>query len=499
MISDEIIPLGIYRFDTRASVLRDGKGNVVALRSQSMKVLARLCKEPGEIVSKPVLFEDIWGETYVTDASLVQCIREIRNTLSDDDFKLIRTFPRQGYMVVPSEKAGSTVEASTRLPVVTVLTFEGEKDTAKGGITNDLIAAMTKYSDLSVVSQRTVAALSARALTIREIASETGSDYVLCGRVRNQDGNAQIAVELIDAEADCVVWTEAFEIAASGTGDGRADVVDKIAATLGYLTTYFRPPAGNSGMGRAVRLHLEARLEMNKQTDASIERAEKLNRLAVKADPTLTFGYVGLAFTFYLRHGLDLWPAGPEDALRIADEFAEKAVAIAPDDPSVLFARSAVFSSQGKIEMSTACLERAIQLNPSDSSLRVALAEDHAFMGNVEASLKQIELASHSDVVYPDWLKRSRAFILWAADRHTEALEGVREDPLTPTGLLLQKCVILVANGCLDEARQTMETFKSERPNHSIDFEYLRMAKKFRDKSKAQAWIEALRMAGLPE
>jgi cholera toxin transcriptional activator len=55
------------------------------LRAQSSEVLQALMRSPGETVSKEQLFQQVWGRREVTNDSLVQCIKEIRQTLGDSN------------------------------------------------------------------------------------------------------------------------------------------------------------------------------------------------------------------------------------------------------------------------------------------------------------------------------------------------------------------------------------------------------------------------------
>jgi hypothetical protein len=50
-------------------------------------------------VSKQELFEAVWPAIAVSDDSLVQCIRELRDKIGDYDHRLIRTVHRRGYLL----------------------------------------------------------------------------------------------------------------------------------------------------------------------------------------------------------------------------------------------------------------------------------------------------------------------------------------------------------------------------------------------------------------
>ena len=59
-----------------------------------------LAEHAGRVASKEELLEAVWLGVVVTEDSLVQCVKEIREALSDDTH-IIKTVPRRGYLFVP--------------------------------------------------------------------------------------------------------------------------------------------------------------------------------------------------------------------------------------------------------------------------------------------------------------------------------------------------------------------------------------------------------------
>ncbi len=68
-------------------------------RRKVFEVLRHLAESGGQLVGKPVLFERVWPGMEVTDDVLVQCVRELRQILGDNQHKLIRTVHRRGYLL----------------------------------------------------------------------------------------------------------------------------------------------------------------------------------------------------------------------------------------------------------------------------------------------------------------------------------------------------------------------------------------------------------------
>ena len=67
-----------------------------------MKVLIYLVSRQEVIVSRDELFEQVWPEVYVSEASLTRCISILRKLLNDSAVnpKIILTVRNQGYRII---------------------------------------------------------------------------------------------------------------------------------------------------------------------------------------------------------------------------------------------------------------------------------------------------------------------------------------------------------------------------------------------------------------
>jgi Tol biopolymer transport system component/DNA-binding winged helix-turn-helix (wHTH) protein len=81
----------------RGCLLRDGQE--IKLRPKSFELLAYLVENPGRLVTKDELMKAVWSEAFVTDDSLVQCVRDVRRALGDDSQHQVKTVPRRGYIL----------------------------------------------------------------------------------------------------------------------------------------------------------------------------------------------------------------------------------------------------------------------------------------------------------------------------------------------------------------------------------------------------------------
>src|SRR5260370_4681607 len=87
-----------FALDLARGCLRAGDQEI-DLRPKTFEVLCYLAENAGRLVRKQELFEAVWPNVSVYDDSLVQCIRELRQKLGDDDRRLIKTVSRRGYLL----------------------------------------------------------------------------------------------------------------------------------------------------------------------------------------------------------------------------------------------------------------------------------------------------------------------------------------------------------------------------------------------------------------
>jgi TolB-like protein/DNA-binding winged helix-turn-helix (wHTH) protein/Flp pilus assembly protein TadD len=96
---------------TRGCLLRGHEE--IKLRPKSFEVLKYLIENHGRLISKDELIQAAWGDTAVTDDSLVKCLKDIRQALDDEAHQIIKTVPRRGYIFAAEISDNSIAPATT--------------------------------------------------------------------------------------------------------------------------------------------------------------------------------------------------------------------------------------------------------------------------------------------------------------------------------------------------------------------------------------------------
>lgn len=90
-----------WRIEPSLSRVESSAGQV-RVHPKAMQVLVSLASRPGEVLSKEELLDEVWPDTFVTDAVLTSAIWELRKALNDDarNPTLIETIPKRGYRLI---------------------------------------------------------------------------------------------------------------------------------------------------------------------------------------------------------------------------------------------------------------------------------------------------------------------------------------------------------------------------------------------------------------
>jgi DNA-binding winged helix-turn-helix (wHTH) protein len=85
------------RHNFAGGFVRDRDGRAIPLRPQAFDLLKYLLQNAGRLVTKDELMKAVWPGVFVTDDSLVQCVREVRRAIRDADQSVLRAVPKRGY------------------------------------------------------------------------------------------------------------------------------------------------------------------------------------------------------------------------------------------------------------------------------------------------------------------------------------------------------------------------------------------------------------------
>ncbi|MFQ5565646.1 MAG: BTAD domain-containing putative transcriptional regulator, partial [Paracoccaceae bacterium] len=122
-------------------------------------------------------------------------------------------------------------------PAVAVLPFrnlgeERGQDYFSDGLTEDIIAALTRWRSFPVTARHSSFAFRGRRFEVGEAGRELGARYLLEGSVRRHGARVRISVQLSDCETEAHLWAERYDRELIDIFEVQDDITRRIAATV---------------------------------------------------------------------------------------------------------------------------------------------------------------------------------------------------------------------------------------------------------------------------
>ena len=181
----------------RRQLLRNGGD--VHLTPKAFDLLALLIARRPAVVAKADIHKQLWPDTFVSDATLVGLVKELRRALDDHEGDFIRTAHRVGYAFAASDEREPDRTSTTRFWLIAGTRRFALQDGANViGRDPDTDVML----DVAGVSRRHAQiVVSADTATIEDLGSKNGTlvgDRPVRGRIelRNAD-RIQLATELL--------------------------------------------------------------------------------------------------------------------------------------------------------------------------------------------------------------------------------------------------------------------------------------------------------------
>ena len=298
---------------------------------------------------------------------------------------------------------GSRPSETAARPAIAILPFLNQGDDSSreyfaDGLTQDLITALGRFPELTVMSWNAVSAYRRASATPGEIARRLGVRYQVEGSVLQTGERARVAAQLVDSDGR-VLWSARFDEPYSDLFVLQDKITTQVAGALAIRVTEIEQrrvltkPSANLASYDYV---LRARPALQRPTRAELAEARSLLRRAIEIDPNYAAAYAALAETYFTAASMG-WAESPSEAVDRAEDMANKALALDESDvrAHVILGRIHIFHqryAQARVEM-----DRAIALNPNDAHALAGRGNIRMWLGEPDAAIEDLELALRID------------------------------------------------------------------------------------------------------
>ncbi len=249
------------------------------------------------------------------------------------------------------------------------LSADPENEYFADGITEDVIAQLSKIRALHVVSRTSVMPFKKREQGLREIAERLQVATLLEGSVRRAGSRVRIVAQLIDAGTDEHLWTQTYDRELTDIFAIQSEVAEHIASALrAELSHDERARLGREPTADmlAYQFYLQGRHSLILFDEDGMRRAIEWFEKAVERDPSYALAHAGIALA-YAELG-EVGAMRPSDAFPRAREASARALAL-DDELSEAHTTAALIRFVYEFDWAgaEAGFRRALELSPSNA------------------------------------------------------------------------------------------------------------------------------------
>jgi adenylate cyclase len=519
-------------------------GGEVALRPKTFGVLRFLAENAGRLVSKEDLFAAVWPNLVVTDDTLVQSIGELRRALGDDGARFIRTIPRRGYrfdaavsQVATPLRAPTTPSPRSRskaLRIVAIATLaavallvalyagistdratpgakaaiailplrsEGNGDAAHDyfaeGLTQDVINAMGRFPELTVMSWNAVYPYKANPAPPSRLARDLAVEYQVEGSVLRTAERIRVNARLVDAKGR-VHWSGRFDEPVTDLFALQDRITRDIAGALAINVTRVEEKRALSKSAESLEAYdhvLRARSDMQRPTRGGTVQARDLLKRAIEIDPACAPAYAALADTYHVSVAMG-WAESPAQSLARAEDMARKAIALDATQTRAYVTLARIDLLHHRHPEAAAGLQRALAINPSDAHALAGRGNVLMWTGEIRAAIDTLEHAQRIDPALNGMDRIALGLAYYLDGRYQRAVEQLEMNLDSGAGANPTRVILAAAyarQDRLEDAARTAATMRRSDPT----FDPATFGSKLRNPAHLEELRVGLRKAGL--
>ncbi|HEY8874364.1 MAG TPA: adenylate/guanylate cyclase domain-containing protein [Stellaceae bacterium] len=272
--------------------------------------------------------------------------------------------------------AVATLAAPARLAertAIAVLPFknlsgDAGQDFFSDGVTEDIINALGRYSNLLVAAKSASFQFKGRNVSPEEAGRTLDVRYLVEGSVRRAGDRLRITVELTEAGTGFHLWSDDYNIETKDVFAVQDEITKHIVGATAVKLTQFerdrvlRKPTANLA---AYEFVLRGRTSgLINQTRAANDEARAMFQRAIDLDPNYADAYAALGWTHY-EAAVSGWSEFRDDEVKQAETLAQKALALDPATTNAYRLLDVVNVFRHDYDRALAQVDRALALNPS--------------------------------------------------------------------------------------------------------------------------------------
>ncbi|MFX0546369.1 tetratricopeptide repeat protein [Roseovarius sp. S1116L3] len=329
-------------------------------------------------------------------------------------------------------------------PSIAVLPFDnyspgGADDFISHGLTEETIANLSRFKEISVFSRSTMETVKQNKMTIPQIQEVLGADFVLEGSLMMRDGRIDVSINLVDAAADSIVLVDHFcdrmELPAFYEMQDRMAmrIAARITDRFGPLGLYAQRAAAAGLSQKWETYNWISRYHQLSFELSPAEREEIRDGLLAVLEEDGGSSDAHAVLALVLADEYHMPPAGGDDLLTQMMEQAMMAVSCDPQNAVAHKALAVARFFAGDLEGFDRSAQLAISLNPGYGELMAKLGTCYAALAKWDVAVDLLDQAIALNPVHAGWFHTIKAIAVAMTKGPAEAKTEIESAPIPNT------------------------------------------------------------------
>jgi adenylate cyclase len=289
-------------------------------------------------------------------------------------------------------------------PSIAVLPFknlsgDASQDFFSDGITEDVITALGRFSNLLVIAKSASFPFKDSNASPAEIGRLLDARYLLEGSVRRAGDRVRVNVELTEAATGVHVWSETYDAEAKDIFAVQDDIARRVVGAAAVKLSRFEreraltKPTENLA---AYEYVLRGREFLSHPSRDKNDEAAALFQRAIDLDPNYAAAYAALGGSHF-EAVVSGWTEFRQEELDQAEMLAQKALALDPTTTSAYRLLAFISMYKRRYDLALGQIDRALEINPSDADSYQMRGTVLVWSGRAAEALPWLESALRFD------------------------------------------------------------------------------------------------------
>ena len=415
--------------------------------------------------------------------------------------------PTPSFEVASVEKMAFPLPEKPSLAVLPFDNLSGDssQDYFSDGITESIITALSNVTNLFVIARNSSFTYKGKPVKVQQVAEELGVRFVLEGSVQRSGDRVRITAQLNDALTGHHLWAENYDREIGDIFALQDDITEHVTVALQVKLTegeQARIRRRHTDNPEAYEYFLRGLEVFRTFTKEANDRARKLFEKAAELDPNYAHVWQTIGRTHY-RDARFGWSDTPAQSLALAEELAQKTLAVDDSDAAAYALLSLVYMTRRQHDEAVAYAEKALALAPNFADVQAMLALPFLYSGKPEEAIELVKNAMRLSPYYPSWYLPVLGHAYRLTGQYEEAIAlleswRARANPRSALPyLFLAFTYEEVGQG--EEAQVAVAELLKRNPKASIKGYAKSKLFAYKDPAEIERVLDSLRKAGLPE